>query len=131
MKKLLFILITLTLTACPRGEYENLESLLSIAKGRYQQTQNISTPKRQEVAALATELDRLSAKNAANVAKQLEELLPSAGYTTRPALSELIQQYRLLAKNTSVAPATLELISSRTYNLIASELEGVAFTIES
>jgi hypothetical protein len=62
------------------------------------------------------------------VGKALSELTTYAGYTTRPALGELAEQWIGL-KASAEAPST-RLLISRTYGVLASELEAVGFAIQ-
>ncbi|MBX7139215.1 MAG: hypothetical protein K1X83_14670, partial [Oligoflexia bacterium] len=70
-------------------------------------------------------------QHASQVASLLSGFERSAGYTTRPSLAEMVVQYRNLATaERGTSAATLKLVVARTYNVLASELEGARFGIK-
>jgi hypothetical protein len=83
---------------------------------------------------LTEEADLERKKALANsVVDHLRALVVTAGYTTRPALGELIDQFGALAEsdNGSVVAdsETISLLVSRTFFLLASELKGIRFQL--
>jgi hypothetical protein len=70
---------------------------------------------------------------AGEIATALTKLSTKAGYTARPAMAELINQYRVIANDSSVkasiGSANLKLLAARTYALVASELATTQFKI--
>jgi hypothetical protein len=69
----------------------------------------------------------------ASLADGLTSMLPKAGFTQRPAMTELIKQYRQIAdaSGTQVAAgaANLKLVAARTYALLSAELTSTNFRI--
>ena len=135
MKKLLSILtLAILLTSCaPRGEYKTVDSLLAISKERYAKVASIETPAKAELAPLTEKLERVlkDQQLAAEIAATLRKLTNKAGYPSRPAMSELVLQYENIATNPSalINEASLKLLTSRTFNLLAAELQTTAFRV--
>jgi hypothetical protein len=136
------ILLTITaLSACaPRGESKTLDEVFKIAKQRYASVQSVEVgakakePLQTLVADLTKlESDKLPAdydKTATNIGNVLTDLSFHSSYTTRPSLGELSKQFRLIGEKSSATnPAAVKLLVSRTYSLIASELETSKFNI--
>ena len=115
------------LTACqPRGETRDLESIKLDSKQRFQKVESAAINPDAK-GALAKASKYLSAPDAATtleMAQILEQLLPHASATNRTSIAELANQYR--ASN-GTAGAALDLLTSRTYSLLASELETAKF----
>lgn len=137
---LIFILAALVSGCAPRGETKSLDEVLQLAKDRYAEVA-AKAPEgavRGSLDALTQELDRLVASKgaAATQARQISMLLSGltdkAGFTARPGLTELSQQYRRIASSGDV-PANegsrVKLLVARTYNLVASELESTKFSV--
>lgn len=136
LKKLLaLILLTLLIGCAPRGEYKSTNELLTKAKQRYAKNFNQSSPVAGDLKTLTALLDNLvndeNQADAKEISEALRELNSKAGYTMRPALSEIILQYEGIAQAQTLAnkAGTLKLIVSRTYNLLASELESTGFKL--
>ena len=136
LKKLLTItFITLLISCAPRGEYKSTNELLKKARARYAKNFNQSSTVASELQSLTALLDSLVNEQQASSAKEISDALrglsSKAGYTTRPALSEIILQYQAIAQAQMMKnkEGTLKLIVSRTYNLLASELESTAFKL--
>ncbi len=145
MRMKIFVLTTLILAvqACsPRGETYSLQEVLNGAKVEYKAALlRIHSP---EVASSLSEVEQLliklegpqpdqeGASAARSVAAALTTLVPKAGYTTRPAMGQIIDQYRVLGEKKAgeqVTQAQLKLLVSRTYSLLASELAGTHFAL--
>ncbi len=134
LKILLSIAIFCLVSACaPRGEYKSVDTLLTLAKERYAKVANVETPAKAELAPLTQKLEQVVTDHqiAADIAKSLRKLTHQAGYPTRPAMSELVLQYENIASNPSkiVNDASLKLLTSRTFNLLATELQSTAFKL--
>jgi hypothetical protein len=60
-------------------------------------------------------------------------MLPKAGFTQRAAMTELINQYRLIANSSgaqvSVGAPNLKLIAARTFSLLSAEITSTNFRI--
>lgn len=135
--------VALALQACaPRGEYSSLDEVLNAAKDRYKSSSKhaASADVSKRLSELEGHLTKLEgAKSATDVAAAskgvvdgLDSLTPRAGYTSRPAMGQLSDQYRKLAATKpeeKVAQPQLKLIVSRTYSLLASELNGIRFAL--
>ncbi len=138
LKNLLVLGLSCSISACgPRGETRTLDDVLQSSKQRFTNAQGASIPQTQ--AAILKEipgrLEQLagaatpqSAKTAGEVADLLSSLISHAGYTARPALAEIVTQYRMLP--TAQASAAPRLLVARTYSLLASELETTHFAVE-
>lgn len=138
----LFSIVLVGFIGCnPRGETKTLDEVFRAAEGRFYQVYRadgagkgqpavssslrvvVDTLKEIESAGEQSLTDRYGA-----VGKALSELTTYAGYTTRPALGELAEQWIGL-KASAEAPST-RLLISRTYGVLASELEAVGFAIQ-
>lgn len=125
----------------PRGESYSLSDVHGWAKERYQSAVKDFTPKSEEVKASLVQIESLLAKldeakpgsdlgqTTRALADALVKMAPRAGFTSRPALGELSEQYRVLAAKENVTAPQVKLIATRTYSLLASELEGVKFSL--
>jgi hypothetical protein len=136
---LLGLFLAATLSACaPRGESKSLAEVLETAKERYALVKDeAKSPKVVEaLKSVLAELESvekargvLAESSADKVALTLNGLIEHAGYTSRPAMTELMNQYLYVSEHGAEnADATL-LLASRTYSLLASELETTKFAI--
>lgn len=130
------LIFSLMVTGCaPRGESKSLDEVYQLAKARYSKVQNTETP--EHVSPVLTKLvENLNAagKNGqmdvTGVAGGLADLSNHASFTNRPAFAELAAQYRALSSSKDKAnPAGIKLLASRTYSLLASELETAKFRL--
>ena len=134
----------LSVVGCgPRGESHTVEQILTDARSAYQ---SVSGKASAETSAglkfLTASLDRVAGLGgggearaiSAEIATMLTELSPKAGYPARPAMAELINQYRAVASNSastvSIGAPSLKLLAARTYALVASELETTKFKVQ-
>jgi hypothetical protein len=135
----LSVVFALAFSACaPRGESKSLTEVLEAAKERYALVKDVSTSPEvtDSLKAVLTELDAvenskgvLATSNANKLALTLNGLIEHAGFTSRPAMTELMNQYLHVAEHGAQnADATL-LLASRTYSLLASELETTKFGV--
>jgi len=142
-----FLSMVMILSGCgPRGETRTLEELLQDSSQRFAASQQVklAVGVSGSVARLAEQLQ--SALNLSKgetgselktvlstIGSSLGDLTPTAGYTSRPALGELSQQYLQLGGPDSdgVSAEQVSLLVSRTYNLLASELETNRFSYSS
>lgn len=137
-------LSSLVVASCkPRGETQTLSEILKNSRDTFVKNFNGATNLNGDVKSALTSLlpkiDKLSTDNnytpvAGEVADALTNLVQSAGYTSRPAMGELIQQLQVIAtdkngQQTSNASARA-LLSSRIFWLLASELEGIKFGLK-
>ncbi len=126
----------------PRGESHTVDEIFTDAKAGYVSVaSNLSPDVSTSLKTLSGSLDRLAGVGGAGdarpiageVAGTLTTLSAKAGYTARPALAELINQYRSIA-NSSGAPITLgaanlKLLAARTYSLLTAELNTSKFQL--
>jgi hypothetical protein len=126
----------------PRGESHTVEQILADARSAYQ-TVAVSAPSETGAALkfLATSLDRIAGLGGGGEAKAISQEIASmlsdlslkAGYTVRPAMAELITQYRTIAtsgdSSISIGAPNLKLLAARTYSLVTSELKTTQFKI--
>jgi hypothetical protein len=126
----------------PRGESHSIEQILTDSRASYQSVAG-SAP--QDTSAslkfLTGSLDRIAGLGGGGEAKvisqeianMLTELGPKSGYTVRPAMAELVNQYRVIASKNdgpiSIGSPNLKLLAARTYSLIASELKTTQFKV--
>jgi hypothetical protein len=137
----LMVVVSVGVLGCnPRGETISLDEVVRNAEQRFYQVYRADTAgKDQPVVAssLRVVVDTLKEVEGASgqevsdryatVGKTLSELATYAGYTSRPALGELAEQWLGLT-SAADAPNT-RLLISRTYGVLASELEAVGFAI--
>ena len=141
---ILVVLLVLALQACaPRGETRTLNQVLTSAKDRYARVTAIKDgssynklldevvdamdelvvggPRQAELTARVERIDQI-----------LSQLVDVAGYPSRPAMGELIDQYRAVSRRATesgLSLAQLKLLVARTYNLLAVELETTKFAV--
>lgn len=123
----------------PRGETNSLRDVAGNAEARFsqayvssevEQTEFASVPLRSVVDSLkvvGASGSAVAADRYQQIGRSLGELASYAGYTSRPAMGELSEQW-LALEAAADAPST-RLLVSRTYGVLASELEGVGFAI--
>jgi len=126
----------------PRGESHTVEQVLTDARVEYQ---SVAAQAPADTSAalkfLTSSLDRIAGIGGGGdakaisqeIANSLTELSLKAGYPARPAMAELVNQYRTVAtqggSSVSIGAANLKLLAARTYSLVASELKTTQFKI--
>ena len=120
------LICLLVLTACePRGETRTLAQIHTDSKERFQKVESAAVnPDAKSALIKASKF--LAAPDPAGtkeMAQTLELLSPHASPTNRTSINELANQYRL----SNGSGAAMELLASRTYSLLASELETAKF----
>jgi hypothetical protein len=143
----LTVVLACGLVGCgPRGETKTLAEILQIAKADFAEqfgngsvlsdtsTQaQVSKIHSQLEALISDQSDRAAlAKAASDIAHELASLTSKAGYTSRPALTELATQFREMtasAEKGEAQLATLKLMATRTYSTLASELATTKFSV--
>lgn len=126
------------LSGCPRGETNTLDEVLQASKDHFNSVKDaaVAPEVRQKLDRLISLLDSMPAsagspalgKSANEVADILVELTPKASVTNRPAMAELAPQFRVYGESATTATvAQAKLLSSRTYSLLASEMETLHF----
>lgn len=151
LRALLASSVIFAVAACePRGETISLPQVLENSKKEFSTAVGALDAK--TVGELKPQLERIntlldtmtSEKGAASlaqtseeIAKILSQLTAQAGYTSRPALGEIAAQFREVqesisreAKGAQESLSALKLLASRTYSLLASELQGVKFGLK-
>jgi hypothetical protein len=138
------ILLVAVVGCKPRGESRSVREILSESSQAYRKSfdgeplpERVSSrlPELSDALSRLTEDADLERKKALadSIVEHLRALVVTAGYTTRPALGELIDQFGALAEADSgsvVADGeTVSLLVSRTYYLLASELKGIRFQL--
>lgn len=132
-----------TVSGCgPRGESRTVDELLTDARTSYQSAYSKTNAGIQgNLKSLASSLDRIAGLGgggdarqvAGDIASTLTDLSTKAGYTARPAMAELISQYRTVSERTDVAvsigAANLKLLAARTYALLSNELKTTQFRL--
>lgn len=141
--KICLCLALIAMSSCaPRGETKTLEEIFSAEEVRYNELKDVSTPA--GVGAALTQLNTLlpelvnqsssdsNVASASEVATLLTGLRDRAGYTSRPALGELVKQYRQLElslKDEIVDSGKVKLLVARTYSALSSELSTTGFRV--
>lgn len=139
---LLSVASTFMVACGPRGESHTVDEIFTDAKAGYvSASANLTPDLGTSLKTLSGSLDRLAGIGgggdarpiAGEIAGTLTTLSAKAGYTARPALAELINQYRSIA-NSSGAPMTLgagnvKLLAARTYSLLTAELTTSRFRL--
>jgi hypothetical protein len=124
----------------PRGESHTVDQILSDARSAYQQSSTgAGGDAANSLKTLALSLDKLAGIGgggdakvvSAEIADTLTGLGTKVGFTVRPALAELVNQYRAVSddKAASVGAANLKLLVARTYSLLTSELKTSQFKL--
>lgn len=144
MRSLVFVSIAaLFATGCgPRGESHTLDQVFTDARESYTGAVTKVAPEvNNSLKSLTSALDRIAGVGGGGDARQvsrdiagtLTDLSVKAGLTVRPAMSELINQYRSVANSTAapvaLGAANLKLLAARTYNLLAAELKTTQFKL--
>lgn len=137
MLRILFALILIAAIGCaPRGETKSLDEILQIATRRYEKAlaADVDPTTKERLAELASHLERVREGKKVStastfVADELHKLTDSSGYTSRPAMGELANQYRSIAKAGNSSEDQRILLVSRTYTLLAQELETMKFRV--
>ncbi len=140
------VLSTLTLAfvsgCAPRGESHTVDEILSDARTSYLTVfANRAGGYKDKLKSLTASLDKLAGIGgggdarsiSGGIAESLQGLIEHAGFTVRPAMGELISQYRVVATNgsrdLSIGAPNLKLLVARTYTLISSELKTTQFKV--
>lgn len=133
---LITLLCALLLNGCLRGESRSLDEIYDTALGAFNDSESTGLP-----ADVSQHLEKASSKIKSMVAEggmvhsqtlheisaALTELLPRAGYTVRPALTELRNQYAGLEQFPNVTSSQVKLLGARTLSLLADELNSTKF----
>ena len=139
IKKLLLVLTIISVSACaPRGESKTLEEVLQLSQDRYSEASEEAGSVK--VAGVLKQTSRHlesllggdptgQSKLMYETANLLSDLTQNAGYTSRPAMTELVNQYRELGHIGRAERDQVALLVSRTYSILASELETTKFQL--
>ena len=133
----------LAVTGCaPRGESHSVDQILSDARGAYMQVvSSVGGDTAASLKYLSGSLDKLAGIGgggdakavSGEIATALTDLGGKVGYTVRPALAELVSQYRTVADGSttgaSLGAPNLKLLVARTYLLMTSELKTTQFKV--
>jgi hypothetical protein len=138
----IFLLTVIFVFGCsPRGETLTVDQVLADAQTHFTALmgQVDTSGMKQTLADAAASLAALAASEPSKetlrsqgeiVIDKLATLTEGAGYTSRPALGEISTQFRALTmKEDAPSFDTVKLLVARSYNLLASELEGVKFQL--
>lgn len=135
--------VLVAMTGCqPRGESHTLEQILSDARSGYSA---LSVESSAEVGTmlnqLKTDLDKLAGLGGGGDARELAgqvsgilgQLAEKSGFTVRPAMTELMNQYKAIADGSgttvSIGAANLQLLVARTFSLLTAELSTSKFAL--
>ena len=139
------VVISLSLVSCaPRGETITLDEVLAKAKAQYSAVRGLDVPAdvgtslKDVVAKLDAYSDALqspggstalSASDLSTISDSLAGIITRAGYTNRPAIGEIVAQYRALGVAQQVDAAQMKLLVARTYSILANELGTTKFQV--
>jgi hypothetical protein len=127
----------------PRGEAHSVDEIFTDARSSYNSvSKDVPADVGTSLSQISANLDKLAGINGAGdarevsrqVAESLNGLMGRTGFTTRPALTELINQYRAIGASNG-APmsldnnATLKLLAARTYTLLKTEIATTSFKL--
>jgi len=133
------LLMAVALTGCPpRGETRTLAEVLANSKARFSAVKVDGLPDgvAQAVGSITAALETMIgssdpvaiASTSAGIAETLAGLTLKAGFTSRPAMGELAAQFRTIgAGGAQVASNNVQLLASRTFTVLAAELETTRF----
>jgi len=135
----LLLLSTLVLAACaPRGETRTLEEIYDSSKARFEQSVSnaSSTQLNQELNQLAEKVIGFQKDETIEIARDISEqllaLTSQAGFTSRPALTEIQKQYLFISQLSSadnLSEAQKKLLAARTFSILAQEMETTGFRV--
>jgi hypothetical protein len=140
------LLLSVVYACAPRGETQSLSDILSKSRDRFRSAELMldNSPVKDKLSVLAQKLveiekiqDPTALKPAtAGIKDSLSDLLAHTGYTVRPALSEIVDQYRVISNGSAVTTDSalagspeIRLLLARTYSVLASELETGKFSL--
>jgi hypothetical protein len=119
-----------------------VEQIFSDARAAYSQmSAQVAPDVNASLKNLVASLDKIAGQGGGGDARQisasladgLTELLPKSGFTQRPAMTELINQYRQISASSgaplTLGAANLKLVAARTYSLLSAELTSTKFKI--
>jgi hypothetical protein len=131
-------LLVLLASACgPRGETNTLDQVFSSAQADFTKSKKVQVPAavtkdfefvEQSLAKLVSSDFSKAEAVAPKIAEALVRLSRHSGYTVRPSIGELANQYLVLAQR-DTASASVKLLVARTYSLLAQELGSTAFRL--
>jgi hypothetical protein len=126
----------------PRGEAHTIDQILTDARGGYESVANkVPANDGATIKTLTANIDKVAGIGgggdartlSSDIASQLEGLSVRAGFTARPAMAELINQYRNVAADkgatVSIGAPHLKLLAARTYSLLTAELNTTQFRL--
>ncbi len=132
-------LFVVVLSSCaPRGETQTMDEILESSVKRYEAALggDVDPRVKGDLSLVASYLDNiLEAREVGDssreLAEKLYELTAHAGFTARPAIGELAKQYTQLAEQSGegVKEGRRKLLVSRTYTILAQELETMKFAL--
>lgn len=131
----------LCLSACgPRGETKSLSQVYESSKQRFVTVKDAAVPGdvAQPLKDIDSHLNQISGQEGAQASHTATEIVTllvplttRAGYPTRPAMGEIITQYRMMSESgADVKNPSAKLLAARTYALLASELETTKFSVQ-
>jgi hypothetical protein len=141
MNRKLTTILTITLvtifSGCLRGESKSLSEIFNNARDRFlaSNKEALNPEVTSAITALTGELDKLtssesiSIENLAKIEESLSTLLPQAGYTIRPSLTEVRNQFLEATENKNIDVAQAKMLATRAYNIISEELAAGKFQI--
>ena len=136
--RLVPFVVALLVGCGPRGETRTLDEVVKSARERFYVSSEGKMPAdvQMELTAVASRLDKVLDSSAtplevAEIPKVLDGLITKAGYTSRPALGELLSQWvaRSEISKEAASAASDKLLVARTFSALGSELKAVRFAL--
>lgn len=139
-----FTLLLLSCWFCsctPRGETHTLDQILDSARARFNKValNAVDDSTDSQINALVSKMESLLEKPSTieqqgrgaltALADELGNVTTKAGFTSRPALGQVAEQYRSLSNDEKISSDQVKLLLFRTYSVLAAELETNRFGI--
>lgn len=127
----LLLVAIISFNSCaPRGESKTLKEIFEIQQNEFNSALAKSVNVPNEVKELAKLLPmQLVEFSPTKVIVNMDKLINKAGYTVRPAMTELRDQYKHLSKAKKANSAAIKLLVARTYSIVAEELNTTSFRL--
>lgn len=137
---ILFLLLSIAACA-PRGENKSIDEVFALQKQNFAQVAaaaQLKDPVSGNLREIAAQLERLAlesepaqvASHSKEIADAFVTLIPRAGFTSRPAMTELQSQFLAVSQDgKALDQSSRKMLAARTYSALASELETTKFNL--
>lgn len=140
IRALPILLLSCWLCSCtPRGETHTLDQILDSARARFNKValNAVDDSVDNQINGLVSKMESLLEKPSTieqqgrgaltALADELGDVTTKAGFTSRPALGQVAEQYRSLSNDQKISSDQVKLLLFRTYSVLAAELETNRF----